>query len=70
MTLGNKVKSRREELGLSQAELAAATQISQPGISRIENGGYMPSSPVVIELAKALKISTDELLCMDERMAG
>ena len=38
MTLGNKIKKRREELGLSQTELAEMTNISQPGISRLENG--------------------------------
>lgn len=38
------------------------TKISQPGISRLENGRYTPSSPLVVVLAKALKISTDELL--------
>ncbi len=38
------------------------TKISQPGISRLENGRYTPSSPLVVVLAKALKIFTDELL--------
>ena len=46
------------------------TKISQPGISRLENGRYTPSSPLVVVLAKALKISTDELLGMDERRAA
>ncbi len=46
------------------------TKISQPGISRLENGRYTPSSPLVVVLAKALKISTDELLGMDERRAS
>ena len=35
MTLGNKVKKRREELGISQSKLAEMTKISQPGISRL-----------------------------------
>ena len=70
MTLGNKVKKRREELGISQSELAEMTKISQPGISRLENGRYTQSSPLVVVLAKALKISTDELLGMDERRAS
>ena len=35
MPLGNKVKKRREELGISQSELAEMTKISQPGISRL-----------------------------------
>ena len=35
MTLGNKVKKRHEELGISQSELAEMTKIAQPGISRL-----------------------------------
>lgn len=53
MTLGNKVKKRHEELGISQSKLAEMTKISQPGISRLENGRYTPSSPLVVVLAKA-----------------
>ena len=52
MTLGNKIKKRREELGLSQTELAEMTNISQPGISRLENGRYVPSSPVIVVLPR------------------
>ena len=70
MTLGNKVKKRHEELGISQSKLAEMTKISQPGISRLQNDRYTPSSPLVVVLAKALKISTDELLCMNERTAS
>ena len=50
--------------------IAEMTKISQPGISRLENSRYTPSSPLVVVLAKALKISTDELLGMDERRAS
>ena len=70
MTLGNKIKKRREELGLSQTELPEMTNISQPGISRLENGRYVPSSPVIVVLAKALRMSTDELLGVNERQAS
>ena len=70
MTLGNKIKKRREELGLSQTELAEMTNISQPGISRLEKGRYVPSSPVIVVLAKALRMSTDELLGVNERQAS
>ena len=70
MTLGNKIKKRREELGLSQTELAEITNIPQPGISRLENGRYVPSSPVIVVLAKALRMSTDELLGVNERQAS
>ena len=32
------MKNRREKLGLSQSQLAAAIGVDQPTISRVENG--------------------------------
>ncbi|MGD9735922.1 MAG: multiprotein-bridging factor 1 family protein [Solirubrobacterales bacterium] len=34
----NEIKKRREQLGLSQAQLAAAIGVDQPTISRVEHG--------------------------------
>jgi transcriptional regulator with XRE-family HTH domain len=45
---------RREELGLTQQELAMETGIKQPMIARIEHG-QMPTAPTLQRLAKALK---------------
>jgi transcriptional regulator with XRE-family HTH domain len=52
---GNFLKSRREKNpDISQRELARRTNLSPSYISRIENGEYIPSREVVIEIAKAL----------------
>ena len=55
MTLGNKVKKRHEELGISQSKLAEMTKISQPGISRLQNDRYTPSSPFGSSTCKSIE---------------
>lgn len=43
MSIGEKIKAAREELGLSQAAVAAAVGASQQTVDRIENGGVTHS---------------------------
>ena len=66
MTLGNRVKNRREEMNLTQVELAKKTELSQGYISQLETNGFDPTAPVIIKLAVALEISADELLGMND----
>jgi transcriptional regulator with XRE-family HTH domain len=56
------IKQRREELGLSQADLARATGDSDAQISRVERGLHSIQGPLAIRLAKALDCSTDDIL--------
>lgn len=69
MTLGQKIKLRREELGYTQAELAQKTQTSQPYISRLEKDDFNPSTQMIISIAVTLGVSIDYLL-LDGRKAG
>lgn len=69
MTFGQKVKNRRKEMRLTQAELAEKTELSQAYISLLERGGFNPTSPVIIKLASALGTSVDYLL-IDDKKAG
>jgi HTH-type transcriptional regulator/antitoxin HipB len=52
--LGKTVRERREELGLSQAELGKSAGLKQPAVARFEAGGTMPTIPVLERLAAAL----------------
>lgn len=71
MTLGQKVKKRRRELGMTQVELRAKTGLSQGYISMLEKGIFDPTAPVIIKLAVALNTSADELLGInDVKKAG
>lgn len=56
------IRERREELGMSQADLARATGDSDVQISRAERGQHTISGTFAVRLAKALHCSTDEVL--------
>jgi SOS-response transcriptional repressor LexA len=57
---GSRVKRRREELGMSQKDLADKAGIAQPTISFIESGRNKAST-YVVQLASALKVSAQWL---------
>lgn len=61
--LGSKIRSLRDEVGLSQAKLAAKAHLSQGYLSQIEAGEvYNPSASILLNLAMALGIDKDVLL--------
>lgn len=47
------IVSTRTRLGITQKQLAEKSGISQANISRIENGNYRPSIPVLKRMADA-----------------
>lgn len=59
---GAVIKQLREQKGLTQAELAAALDVSDKAISKWETGRGYPDITLLDPLAKALSISTIELL--------
>lgn len=52
-----RIRERREELGLTQRDLDEATSYSYVYVSRIESGERTPSLSAVIEFAAALNTS-------------
>ncbi len=59
---GERLAALRRQRGLTQVELAARIQATQRSISYYESpGGHAPAS-VLVKLAQALDVSTDELL--------
>ena len=50
------IKEKREELGLSQKELAEKSGITQSFLCDIEQGRSKPSIDVAIKLAKVLNV--------------
>ena len=50
------IREKREELGLSQKELAEKSGITQSFLCDIEQGRCKPSIDVAIKLAKVLKV--------------
>ena len=63
MTLGEFIKNKRTELGMSRNLLATKTGISHTEVQRIEtNARKMPSLKVLCALANALNVSQEDLL--------
>ncbi|GAA3723741.1 helix-turn-helix domain-containing protein [Salinactinospora qingdaonensis] len=52
--LGEAVRNQREELGITQQELARRSGLKQPAVARLEAGGTMPTIPVLERVAVAL----------------
>jgi transcriptional regulator with XRE-family HTH domain len=69
--LGELIRTRREDLGMSRRELVEATGLSYPYVSQLETGYRLPSSTALRDLAGALEMSTDELVSvMPEERPG
>ena len=63
MGLGQKIRSLREEIGMSQAQLASQAGLSQGYLSQIENDEVQnPSAAVLFRLAQALHVDPRCLL--------
>jgi len=64
--LGERVRKRRSELGLTQEQLSAATGLKQFHISRIESGDIKDvKGETLVRLARALRVRTDFLLGLE-----
>lgn len=61
-----KVRERREELGLSQTELAQMAGVGQHTVSDMESGRHIPRVDVAILIARALMRPVEELFLVSE----
>ena len=61
-SIGVRLKHRRNELGITLAQISGQTSISSGNLSCIENGKYLPSAVALIELSKVLQCSIDWIL--------
>ena len=59
--IGEEVRRRREELGLTGAQLAANAGMAPSAVSQIETGKRTPSSASVMKLAAAENVEVGEL---------
>lgn len=60
--LAERIKKYREEIGMSQEELAHQAGLYRTYIGHLENAKYTPTAYVLYKISKALNIKTDELL--------
>jgi transcriptional regulator with XRE-family HTH domain len=61
-TLGQRLRARRLDLGLTLAEVSEASKLSLPYISNLERGRGNPTIDALKAIAKALKIPLGQLM--------
>ncbi len=68
--LGMAVKTRRQELDLTQEQLANETDLHQRWISNVETGKRNPSYGSLRRLAAGLELSAAQLIARAEEFEG
>ncbi len=64
--IGQRIRAARRAHGLSQEQLAECVNISTTHMSHIETGNTKLSLPVLVDIAAALSVRTDDLLSDDK----
>ncbi|HCF0292561.1 helix-turn-helix transcriptional regulator [Pseudomonas aeruginosa] len=70
LAFGQAVRAARVAQGIAQDEFAARAGISRSHMGKIERGEHVPTLPLILKIAMALKISAAELMAATERYLG
>ena len=62
----NHVRARRTHAELSQSHLAAQMGVSRQTINSLENGRYLPSLPLAMNLARFFGATVEELFELEQ----
>lgn len=60
--LGTRIRLKRKEMGITQAEMAERCGVSVPFIGHIERGSRAPSMESFLEICRVLHVTPDFLL--------
>jgi putative transcriptional regulator len=63
--LGNRLKERRLELGLTQGQLADLCLVTRKTINTVENGVFVPSTVLALKLAETLNAPVEQLFWIE-----
>ena len=63
--LANRLKEKRGELGLTQAELAERCGVTRKTVNTVENGVFTPSTLLALKLARALNEPVEALFWLE-----
>ncbi len=66
MQLGQRLKTLRDDRGLSLRDLAATSGVSAPMLSQVERGETSPSLEIAGRIAAGLDLTLSQLLRLDE----
>lgn len=61
LRLETRLKERRTDAGLTQAELAERAGVSRKTINTVENGVFVPSTLLALVLARELGCTVEDL---------
>lgn len=61
MTIGDRIKNAREELGYKQSQLADLVGVSPSAIANYENDISFPKEPILLRLFDALQVDANYL---------
>lgn len=64
--LRNRIRDLRTRHDLTQADLAALAHVSRKTINTVENGVFVPSTIVALQLARALNTPVEEIFQLDD----
>lgn len=70
MDLGKKIRAHRDELGLTQAELADKLGLTYSSVSQWESGRATPRTPILRQLAELFDTTVAELMGEDATEAA
>lgn len=70
MDLGKKIRSHRDELGLTQAELADKLGLTYSSVSQWESGRATPRTPILRQLADLFNTTVADLMGEDATEAA
>lgn len=65
--LNDRIKELRKAFGVSQVELAKALNVSKQCVSNWENDNVLPSIEMLVKLAEYFNVTTDYLLCLENK---
>ena len=57
----NSIRSRREEAGITQADLAGRIGVTRQTLIAIEHGKYSPTLELAFQIARAFEVGIDDL---------
>jgi Predicted transcriptional regulators len=62
----NRLREERARRSLTQADLAEMVDVSRKTINTVENSVFIPSTVMALRLARALKMSVEDLFQIPE----
>lgn len=65
--LNTRIKELRTARNLSQVEMAKRLGVAKQSVSNWENNNIQPSVDMLVMIARLFSVSTDYLLCLDNR---